>query len=252
MEPAAAFVAGVHAAMNRRSLLLATLGLPAGRLFAAPTGGRPASCSCSCAAATTRPMCSFRIRASSTSRRGRTSPWPPRCDARWLDSDWALHPALRAIHPMHQRGEVAFVPFAGTHDLSRSHFQTQDTIELGQPAEAARDYDSGFMSRLAAVLGASRRSRSPISCRSRSAARSRSRTSRAQARLSNPRSTSASAISSRRCTADTRSPRKSARASRCARRVDCAKCRREEMDSGQPRRHHCRAASSSKRSASRG
>ena len=73
-----------------------------------------------------------------------------------LDSDWALHPALRAIHAMHQRGEAAFVPFAGTHDLSRSHFQTQDTIELGQPAEAARGYDSGFMSRLAAVLGASR------------------------------------------------------------------------------------------------
>jgi len=31
---------------------------------------------------------------------------------------------------MYQRGEAAFVPFAGTEDLSRSHFETQDAIEL--------------------------------------------------------------------------------------------------------------------------
>ena len=74
-----------------------------------------------------------------------------------LDADWALHPALReSIHPLYQRGEAAFVPFAGSPDLSRSHFQSQDTIELGQPLEAARGYESGFMGRLAAVLEASR------------------------------------------------------------------------------------------------
>jgi uncharacterized protein (DUF1501 family) len=81
----------------------------------------------------------------------------PRDAALKLDSDWALHPALReSVYPMWLRGEAAFVPFAGSHDLSRSHFESQDTIELGQGPGGARGYDSGFMGRLAAVLGASR------------------------------------------------------------------------------------------------
>jgi len=74
-----------------------------------------------------------------------------------LDSDWALHPALReSLYAMWLRGEAAFVPFAGSHDLSRSHFESQDTLELGQPLGGGRGYDSGFMGRLAAALGASR------------------------------------------------------------------------------------------------
>ncbi|HEY7238352.1 MAG TPA: DUF1501 domain-containing protein [Burkholderiales bacterium] len=73
-----------------------------------------------------------------------------------IDSDWALHPALReSMYALWLRGEAAFVPFAGSHDLSRSHFESQDTIELGQPLGGARGYDSGFLGRLAAVLGAS-------------------------------------------------------------------------------------------------
>ncbi len=44
------------------------------------------------------------------------------------------------------------MPFAGTDDLTRSHFETQDTIELGQTVGASRDYNSGFMARLAAEL----------------------------------------------------------------------------------------------------
>jgi uncharacterized protein (DUF1501 family) len=71
-----------------------------------------------------------------------------------LTTDWGLHPALRdSIMPLWNKREVAFVPFAGTSDdLTRSHFETQDTIELGQSAVGARDYRSGFMSRLAAEL----------------------------------------------------------------------------------------------------
>lgn len=70
-----------------------------------------------------------------------------------LDADWALHPALKeTIHPLFEKGQVAFVPFAGTDDASRSHFETQDTIELGQPVGPGRAYGSGFMSRLAAEL----------------------------------------------------------------------------------------------------
>jgi uncharacterized protein (DUF1501 family) len=66
-----------------------------------------------------------------------------------LDADWSLHPALKdSIYPLWQKRQIAFVPFAGTDDLSRSHFETQDTIELGQPLQGARNYGSGFMSRL--------------------------------------------------------------------------------------------------------
>jgi uncharacterized protein (DUF1501 family) len=74
-----------------------------------------------------------------------------------LNADWALHPALReSLYAMYLRGDAAFLPFAGSGDLSRSHFESQDTIELGQPLGGPRGYDSGFMGRLAAVLGASR------------------------------------------------------------------------------------------------
>lgn len=76
-----------------------------------------------------------------------------RQDALPLDADWGLHPALReTILPLYAKGQAAFVPFAGTDDLTRSHFETQDTIELGQNVGASRDYNSGFMARLAAEL----------------------------------------------------------------------------------------------------
>jgi uncharacterized protein (DUF1501 family) len=71
-----------------------------------------------------------------------------------LSAEWGLHPALRdSIFPLWAKREVAFVPFAGTSDdVTRSHFETQDTIELGQSVGGSRDYRSGFMSRLAAEL----------------------------------------------------------------------------------------------------
>ena len=74
-----------------------------------------------------------------------------------LDTDWGLHPALKdSIHPLFPRGQAAFIPFAGTDDLTRSHFETQDSIELGQPLDRSRKYDSGFLSRLAGVLNGAR------------------------------------------------------------------------------------------------
>ena len=70
-----------------------------------------------------------------------------------LDGDWGLHPALRdTLYPLWQRRELAFIPFAGTDDVTRSHFETQDTIEMGQPVQGSRSYDNGFMGRLAGVL----------------------------------------------------------------------------------------------------
>jgi len=72
-----------------------------------------------------------------------------------LNADWGLHPALRNnLFPLAQAGQARFIPFAGTEDLSRSHFETQDSIELGQPVGGSRDYNSGFLNRLASELDA--------------------------------------------------------------------------------------------------
>ncbi|SOY69002.1 conserved hypothetical protein, DUF1501; putative exported protein [Cupriavidus taiwanensis] len=74
--------------------------------------------------------------------------------------DWALHPALApSLLPLWQQGQLAFVPFAGTHDLSRSHFETQDGIEAGLPGNdesrqaVAALRGSGFLNRLAQAMG---------------------------------------------------------------------------------------------------
>jgi uncharacterized protein (DUF1501 family) len=73
--------------------------------------------------------------------------------AQALDGDWALTAVLRpTIGALYAQQQVAFVPFAGTDDLSRSHFETQDSIELGQPSQGARDFRSGFLARLNAVI----------------------------------------------------------------------------------------------------
>ena len=67
-----------------------------------------------------------------------------------IDGDWGLHPAWRdSLHPLYRKGELAFVPFAGSENLSRSHFETQDVIELG----GQKNYGSGFLNRLVSVLG---------------------------------------------------------------------------------------------------
>jgi uncharacterized protein (DUF1501 family) len=70
-----------------------------------------------------------------------------------LDADWALAPALRGtLGTLYGARQAAFIPFAGTDDLSRSHFETQDSIELGQPLQGSRDFRSGFLARLNGVL----------------------------------------------------------------------------------------------------
>jgi uncharacterized protein (DUF1501 family) len=73
---------------------------------------------------------------------------------------WGLHPALRdSMMPLWQKGQLAFVPFAGTEDLTRSHFETQDSMESGMPVAAPGSvphaYGSGFLNRLATALDAS-------------------------------------------------------------------------------------------------
>lgn len=70
-----------------------------------------------------------------------------------LDANWGMNPVLRdSIYPLWQKKQIAFIPFAGTDDLSRSHFETQDNIERGEPMNAASTYRSGFLARLSGQL----------------------------------------------------------------------------------------------------
>jgi uncharacterized protein (DUF1501 family) len=80
-----------------------------------------------------------------------------------LDGRWGLNPALRdSIYPLYQKGQVAFLPFTGTEDLTRSHFETQDSIELGQAVGQSRDYRSGFLNRLVSTMSQAKESVDPI------------------------------------------------------------------------------------------
>ena len=70
-----------------------------------------------------------------------------------LDANWGLNPVLRdSVYPLWQRKQIAFVPFAGTDDLSRSHFETQDNIESGEPTAKRGNFRSGFLARLSGTL----------------------------------------------------------------------------------------------------
>lgn len=70
-----------------------------------------------------------------------------------LADGWGLHPALAdSLLPFYQKKQLAFVPFAGTDDLSRSHFETQNSIELGRGAGKSGNYRSGFLNRLTTAL----------------------------------------------------------------------------------------------------
>nr|WP_230461211.1 DUF1501 domain-containing protein [Sphingobium sp. CAP-1] len=70
-----------------------------------------------------------------------------------LNGDWALHPALApTIGRLWQAKQVAFIPFAGSSDITRSHFAAQDLMEMAQPSAVTRSYGSGFLGRLAHVL----------------------------------------------------------------------------------------------------
>ena len=70
-----------------------------------------------------------------------------------LDSNWGLNPVVRdSLYPLWQKKQLAFIPFSGTDDLSRSHFETQDNIERGEPLNQSGNFRSGFMARLSGVL----------------------------------------------------------------------------------------------------
>ena len=76
-----------------------------------------------------------------------------------IGQGYGLHPALASsLYPLFQVGQAVLVPFSGSQDLSRSHFQSQDVMELGQnPADkGGLDYTSGFLNRLVSQLAGRR------------------------------------------------------------------------------------------------
>ncbi|HEY1236231.1 MAG TPA: DUF1501 domain-containing protein [Candidatus Binatia bacterium] len=50
-----------------------------------------------------------------------------------LDGYFALHPALASLKPIYDKRQLAIVHAAGSPDNSRSHFDSQDYMELGTP-----------------------------------------------------------------------------------------------------------------------
>ena len=70
-----------------------------------------------------------------------------------LDGHWGLAPAVKdTVKPLWDRKQLAFIPFSGTTDLSRSHFETQDNIEAGEPDGHSMAQRSGFLARLSGVM----------------------------------------------------------------------------------------------------
>ncbi len=151
-----------EAAMHRRTLLTAALAAPlavgAPRLWAAPSADAPRLLlvflrgGYDCASLLVPAASPFHAEARPTIAIAR--PGASADAALPLDADWALHPATHdSLHRLWLERQLAFVPFAGTADTSRSHFETQDGIELGLADGRGGDRRSGFLNRLAAAIG---------------------------------------------------------------------------------------------------
>jgi uncharacterized protein (DUF1501 family) len=67
-----------------------------------------------------------------------------------LTGYFGLHPAMHALHPYWNSGQLAFVHAAGSPDASRSHFEAQDYMETGTPGQhTVRD---GWLNRMLGTL----------------------------------------------------------------------------------------------------
>jgi uncharacterized protein (DUF1501 family) len=72
-----------------------------------------------------------------------------------IGNGYGLHPSFNnSLYPFYQAKQVTFIPFSGSQDISRSHFQSQDVMELGQNPtyKNGLDYSSGFLNRLVSTL----------------------------------------------------------------------------------------------------
>lgn len=69
-----------------------------------------------------------------------------------LGTDFALHPAMPNVHAMFGAGQAAFVPALGLALKNRSHFECQDNLENGLPAN--RPDATGWLNRVLGSLPA--------------------------------------------------------------------------------------------------
>jgi uncharacterized protein (DUF1501 family) len=67
-----------------------------------------------------------------------------------LTGYFGMHPAMRALHPYWNKGQLAFVHAAGSPDPSRSHFEAQDYMETGRPGQHA--VGDGWLNRMLGTL----------------------------------------------------------------------------------------------------
>ena len=63
-----------------------------------------------------------------------------------LDGFFGLHPSLSPLKGIYDQGDLAVFPAAHYPNASRSHFRSQDWIEMSQPQERRRDAGSRPMS----------------------------------------------------------------------------------------------------------
>lgn len=74
-----------------------------------------------------------------------------------LDGFYALHPALAPLKSLYDRGQLAIIHATGSPDNTRSHFDAQDSMELGTPG--TKTTPDGWLNR-AMISG--RETRSPF------------------------------------------------------------------------------------------
>jgi uncharacterized protein (DUF1501 family) len=74
-----------------------------------------------------------------------------------LDGFYALHPALTPLKNFYDKGQLAIVHAAGSPDNTRSHFDAQDSMELGTPG--LKSTPDGWLTR---CLGSGTKSDSPF------------------------------------------------------------------------------------------
>ncbi|MGI4756890.1 MAG: DUF1501 domain-containing protein [Janthinobacterium lividum] len=62
-----------------------------------------------------------------------------------LDGQFGLHPAMAALLPLYQQGQLAVVHAVGSPDVTRSHFDAQDYMESGTPG--IKGTEDGWLNR---------------------------------------------------------------------------------------------------------
>lgn len=80
----------------------------------------------------------------------------PRQNVLKINEEFGLHPNFLNLYQLHQQRQAAFIHCSGTPNMSRSHFETQDYVEMGCDVSKPL-YANGFLNRCAQVLSKKQR-----------------------------------------------------------------------------------------------